>query len=177
MKLKNILITAATLCLTVSSIANANTCDHTRFNLGAEASFINHFSNPRAKDSKIGANAFVGAQFNKNFGIELGTGFIPSSTYYSGHSVKVINYYIDALGLMPITNKIDLIGALGLGSAQIKWKHTSPSYTSHSSRNGVRFGLGGQYHFNESLAVRAMLRDQTHIDNISATLGLIYTFK
>ena len=199
---------AAALCVVTPSVANAGSFDETRFNLGGELSLLNKttYSNANTADlnnfrssngdsklvirkNKPGVNVFLGARFNENLGAEVGFGFITKAkgTAQSNRQAtnKVSNLYADALGFMPVSSKVDLIGAVGLGRMKSKADVAGATFANKALLNkakvGVRVGAGAQYNVNENWGTRAMVRYQKGNKNFlksntSVSVGAVYTF-
>ena len=205
---KKIMAAAAALCVVTASVANAGSFDETRFNLGGELSLLNKttYSNANTADlnnfrssngdsklvirkNKPGVNVFLGARFNENLGAEVGFGFITKAkgTAQSNRQAtnKVSNLYADALGFMPVSSKVDLIGAVGLGRMKSKADVAGATFANKALLNkakvGVRVGAGAQYNVNENWGTRAMVRYQKGNKNFlksntSVSVGAVYTF-
>lgn len=199
---------AAALCVVTASVANAGSFDETRFNLGGELSLLNKttYSNANTADlnnfrssnggsklvirkNKPGVNVFLGARFNENLGAEVGFGFITKTkgTAQSNRQAtnKISNLYADALGFMPVSSKVDLIGSVGLGRMKSKADVAGATFTNKALLNkakvGVRVGAGAQYNVNENWGTRAMVRYQKGNKNFlksntSVSVGAVYTF-
>ena len=145
----------------------------------------------------LGYKLFAGYQFNKNFALESGYfdlgqfGFTaatqPTGTLSGNMKLRGIN--LDAVGILPITDKFSAIGRIGVNYAETRDSFTSTGAVhvldpNPSKRDtNYKFGVGLQYAFSESLAMRAeaeryrindAVGNRGDIDLIS--LGLIYRF-
>lgn len=149
-------------------------------------------------DRDIGYKVFAGYQFNKYFALEGGYfnlgkfGFtattVPAGTLNG--SIKLQGLNLDAVGILPITEKFSAFGRIGANYAEAKDNFTStgvfPVITNPnpSKRDtNIKFGLGLQYAVTESLAMRIeaeryriddAVGNKGDIDLVS--LGLIYRF-
>ena len=148
-------------------------------------------------DRDTGYKIFGGYQFNKNFALEGGYfdlgkfGYtattLPAGTLNGNIKLKGLN--LDAVGILPITDKFSAFGRVGVNYAQAKDSFTGTGAVSvlnpNPSKNDTnyKYGLGLQYAFTESLAVRAeaeryriddAVGNKGDIDLIS--VGLIYRF-
>ena len=148
-------------------------------------------------DRDTGYKIFGGYQFNKNFALEGGYfdlgefGYtattLPAGTLNGNIKLKGLN--LDAVGILPITEKFSAFGRVGVNYAQAKDSFTGTGAVSVSNPNpskndtNYKYGLGLQYAFTESLAVRAeaeryriddAVGNKGDIDLIS--VGLIYRF-
>ncbi len=149
--------------------------------------------------SGSGLGVFAGSRLTENLGLELGytvltgakllitnPGFQTSSLKSKNH-----NWYMDALGFIPVSSEIDIIGAVGIGrlstklSGSIQQRVTgvlraSQSLSMRSQKTGLRLGLGAQYKFDENIGARLMVRHQKGNQFVkkvnSAGLGLFYQF-
>lgn len=151
-----------------------------------------------------GVSLVAGSRLNENLGVELGATGLSRVKYYTrtnnNSSVKVSNLrakshnlYADAMGYLPVSEQIDLIGSVGAGRLTSKvngsWKTNAPvtakALTSDkvslkSSKVGARVGAGIGYKIDKNLSARLMVRHQKgnkFIKNVtSAGLGLLYQF-
>lgn len=205
---KLIISTAVAGLLSVAGVASADFFDDTRFNVGGELSVLNKtdYKNANSGDitnfktsntadkveiekNKLGANIFVGSRFNENFGAELGYGFITKADADVQNSRKaenkINNIYVDALGFMPVTDEVELIGSIGAGRMKAKADVPGAAFTDKSkltdAKIGVRVGAGAAYKFDDNWAVRGMVRYQKGNSdflksNTSLSLGAVYSF-
>lgn len=148
------------------------------------------------KKTSPGAGLFLGTRVTENFGAELGYSVLKQSHNVDYNNVKGLNLdvkmrnpYVDAIGYLPVSNDIDLLGSVGVGrlSTKVTAKLNGVAQTLTNeqkklakSKAGVRFGLGAQYNLTENLGARFMVRHQKGnktIKNVnSAGLGLFYQF-
>jgi OOP family OmpA-OmpF porin len=139
------------------------------------------------KRNRLGAGLFAGLKFHENFAAEFGYNFVRRSKGDSPRgnevSLKLQNFYIDALGFWPVSPEVDLIASLGAGRLKPSLDVINETITTgdvNKAKFKPRVGLGAQYKFDENLATRIMLRYQKGnsalVDrNISAGLGLVWT--
>lgn len=107
------------------------------------------------------------------------------------------NWYLDALGYIPLPFGLDIIGSVGVGRLSSKLKNSirasafialppqsarfsgANNLSTDSTKTGLRLGLGAQYKFCDA-GVRLMVRYQKGNDIlrnvISGGLGLFYQF-
>jgi OOP family OmpA-OmpF porin len=116
----------------------------------------------------MGMKAFGGYQFNKNFALEggyfdLGKFGYAASTVPAGGlngSIQIKGLNLDAVGILPIVDKLSVFGRLGLDYAQSRDSFNSygsivatvPSASANSFN--LKGGVGLQYNFIESVALR-----------------------
>jgi OOP family OmpA-OmpF porin len=149
-------------------------------------------------NSDTGYKLFGGYKFNKNFALEGGYfnlgqfGFTSTMTRpgtLTGN-LKLDGLNLDAVGILPITEKFSAFGRVGLNYAETRDNFTStpavlittnpnPSY--HETNPKV--GLGLQYDFTQSLGMRAeaeryRINDAVgnHGDIDLVSVGLVYRF-
>lgn len=213
MSMKMKLASIALLGATITSGAVFADCDPS-FYVGAEAQF-NKFNkktnidriftlgnqNPLRKNSATGGGIFVGSRLHENFGVEVGASLsraikgswdqtVNGIRNRGNATVRTNNIFVDAMGYLPVTNEVDLIGSLGVGvlTSRISSNNiqtqplviTNSKLTARSTKAGVRAGVGVQYKFDENIGARLMARFQqgNHVvkSNTQLGLGLFYQF-
>ena len=148
-------------------------------------------------DRDTGYKIFGGYQLNKNFALEGGYfdlgkfGFtattVPTGTLRGDIKLKGLN--LDAVGILPFTEKFSAFGRVGFNSAEAKDTFTGGGLVrvlkSNASKRetNVKYGLGLQYAFTESFGVRVEVERYRINDAVGnkgdidlASLGLIYRF-
>lgn len=140
---------------------------------------------------------FGGYQINKYFALEAGyfdlgqfgyTAAAPAGTLIGNIRLKGIN--LDAVGILPLTEKFSTFGRVGLNYAETKDNFSNtgavpaPTNPNPSTRDtNYKVGLGLQYAFTESLRMRVeaeryrindAVGNKGNIDLIS--VGLVYRF-
>jgi len=148
-------------------------------------------------DRDLGFKAFLGYQFNRYFALEGGYvnlgGFdfkaetMPLGTL--GGKIKIQGLDLDALGIVPITEKFSLLGRVGMiyGEAKDSFSGTGAVavYNNDPQKRAanIKFGAGLQYDFTKSLAMRAeaeryrlndAVGNKGDIDLLS--VGVVYRF-
>ena len=148
-------------------------------------------------DRDTGYKLFGGYQFNKNFALEGGYfdlgkfGYtattVPAGTLSGNIKLKGLN--LDAVGILPITEKFSAFGRVGVNHAQTTGSFAGTGAVSVLNPNpskrdtNYKFGLGLQYAITEALSVRAeaeryrvndAVGRKGHIDLLS--VGLVYRF-
>ena len=133
-----------------------------------------------------GANVYVGAKFNENFGVEVGGDWSankkhnwtenfknPANVNFTATGtakVRRSGYHLDLVGSLPLNECFDVFATAGFGYVKNKVSMTvnsmvpassayTNSYTGLSSKGkGVfRLGIGGLYQITEMFGVRAKL--------------------
>ena len=144
-----------------------------------------------------GYKLFGGYQFNKNFALEggyfdLGTaGFdavtSPTGTLRGRLQLRGLN--LDAVGFLPVTEKLSLLGRIGAnyaeardsfsGTGAVKVSNPNPSY----NEINAKLGVGLEYAFTKSLALRGEVERYRVNDAVGArgdvdlfSVGLVYRF-
>lgn len=148
-------------------------------------------------DRDVGYKLYGGYQFNKNFALEGGYfdlgkfGFtattVPAGTLNGNIRLRGLN--LDAVGILPITEKFSALGRVGVNYAEARDTFsgtgavnvTNPSPSKRDTN--YKYGLGVQYAFTESLAMRVeaeryriddAVGNKGDVDLIS--VGLLYRF-
>ena len=152
------------------------------------------------KNRDTGYKLFGGYQFNKNFSLEGGYfnlgkfGFVsttamPSAGTLSGN-IRLQGLNLDAVGILPITEKFSVFGRLGINyaEAQDSFSKTGlapvPTNLNPSKREvNPKAGIGVQYDFTKSLGMRVEAERYRINDAIGnrgdinlVSLGLVYNF-
>jgi OOP family OmpA-OmpF porin len=110
-------------------------------------------------DNQGAAKIFVGAEITPMFGIEAGHSrsgqdHVVTAAGVSGDAETTSRRtYLAAKATMPMNEQFSLYGKLG--AVHTKDKISSPLTTANYSEsdNGVYAGIGGQYNFNEKVAM------------------------
>jgi opacity protein-like surface antigen len=149
--------------------------------------------------SGAGLGLFAGSRLVENFGVELGytalsgAKFALNNPAFRTANVKSRNHnlYVDALGFIPVSSEVDIIGAVGIGRLSSKLSGGIQQLTAgvlgakqdlltRSHKTGLRLGLGAQYKVHENVGVRFMARHQKGNQLVkkinSATVSLFYQF-
>ena len=170
--------------------------DNTRISSGLLGSGLTSTSIANT-DRDRGFKLFGGYQYNKYFAVEAGYfdlgqfGFdantIPTGTLSGNIKLRGLN--LDAVGMLPITDKFSAFGRLGVAYA-----HTDGSFVgtgavnvfnpSPSARDtNLKVGLGVQYAFTDALSLRAEIERYRVNDAVGnkgdvdlASIGLVYRF-
>ncbi|MDI1247057.1 MAG: outer membrane beta-barrel protein [Rhodoferax sp.] len=144
-----------------------------------------------------GYKLFGGYQYNKYFAVEAGYfdlgrfGFAANTapTGTLSGNIKLRGLNLDALGILPITEKFSAFGRLG-----VTYAHTDGNFAgtgavtvlnpSPSARDtNLKVGLGVQYAFTDALSLRAEIERYRVNDAVGnkgdvdmASIGLVYRF-
>ena len=140
---------------------------------------------------------FGGYQFNKNFALEGGYfdlgrfGFVATTAppgTLSG-DIRLRGLSLDAVGFLPFTEKFSAFGRVGMNYAQARDSFAGTGIVNVLNANPSQralnptLGVGLQYAFNESFALRAELERHRISDAVGnkgdvdlASIGLVYRF-
>ena len=161
--------------------------------LGAGYSAVAIDDDPR----DVGYKAFLGYRFNRNFALEGGYfdlgkfGFsartVPLGTLNGNMRLRGLN--IDAVGILPLTDKFSVFGRLGAHHTQARDSFSGTGLINVLNPNpskretNYKFGMGFQYDFTPSLGLRVEAERYRINDAIGTrgdvdmvSLGLIYRF-
>jgi OmpA-OmpF porin, OOP family len=148
-------------------------------------------------DRHIGFKVFGGYQFNRHFAVEGGYfdlggfGFtaytLPVGTLRGDIELKGVN--LDALGILPFTQKLSAFGRVGFNYADAKDTFTGTGSVNVTDPNrgkraaNYKFGVGLEYDFIDSLGMRAEA-ERYRINDAAGnkgdinflSVGLVYRF-
>ncbi len=149
------------------------------------------------RDRSTGFKLYGGYQFHRNFALEGGyfdlgkfgytANTIPAGTLDG--NIKLKGFNLDAVGILPITDRFSALGRVGLNYAQARDSFTGTGAVNvtnpNPSKSGTNYklGLGLQYAFTEALGMRAEVEryrvndavgNKGHVDLFS--VGLVYRF-
>jgi OOP family OmpA-OmpF porin len=148
-------------------------------------------------DRDRGYKLFGGYQYNKNFAVEAGYfdlgrfGFVANTTPAGtlNGDIKIRGLNLDAVGILPITEKFSAFGRLGVtyartngafaGTGAVNVLNTNPS----ENDANLKVGLGVQYAMTDALSLRAEIERYRINDAVGnkgdvdmASIGLVYRF-
>ena len=135
-------------------------------------------------DRDTGFKVFGGYQFNRNFAIEggyfnLGEFGYTATTVPAGTltgNIKLQGVNLDALGILPFTEKFSAFARLGVNYAEAKDTFTSTGLVIVTNPNpskrdtNYKFGVGLQYDFTEKVGMRAEV-ERYRIDDAVGNKG------
>ena len=148
-------------------------------------------------DGDTGYKAFGGYEFNQYFALEGGffdlgrlnysETAVPGGTLNGTSKIRGLNF--DAVGFLPITEKFSALGRIGLAEAETKASFSGTGTATVPDPNpskrdlNYKFGLGVQYDFTKSVAMRAegeryRINDAVaHRGNVDlVSVGVVYRF-
>jgi OOP family OmpA-OmpF porin len=148
-------------------------------------------------DRDRGYKLFGGYQYNKNFAVEAGYfdlgrfGFVANTTPAGtlNGDIKIRGLNLDAVGILPITEKFSAFGRLGVtyartngafaGTGAVNVLNPNPS----KNDTNLKVGLGVQYAMTDALSLRAEIERYRINDAVGnkgdvdmASIGLVYRF-
>ena len=145
----------------------------------------------------LGVKVFGGYQYNKYFAVEGGyfdlgqfgfnTSTVPAGTFSGEIKLKGLN--LDAVGILPITDKFSVFGRIGVthiqandsfvGTGAVNVLNPSPN----SRDTNLKVGLGLQYALTDSLTLRSEIERYRIDDAVGnkgdvdlVSVGLVYRF-
>lgn len=98
-------------------------------------------------DEETGFGLMAGYRVNRNFAVE-GAYQDTGQANISGRSADTNAWEVTGVGLLPLNERFDLLGKLGLYRGRAHGSGAS------GNNNDVTFGLGAQYNVNAQLGVR-----------------------
>jgi OOP family OmpA-OmpF porin len=149
------------------------------------------------KGRASGYKFFGGYQFNRNFALEggyfsLGKFDFTATTVPAGtlsDNTRINGFNLDALGLLPFTEKFSAFGRLGLNRADVRDSFsgsglvTVPDPSANKRAMNYKLGVGLQYSFTDALDGRAEVERYRINDAIGnrgdvdlVSLGLVFRF-
>lgn len=104
-------------------------------------------------ESKTSGGVFVGYQYTKNLGVEVGYTNLGSVQDMGGDRAKISSYAIPvrAIYTHEVGNGIDLNAKLGV--AYFKSKYEEPGFSDTASSTRLTYGLGASYQVAKNVAV------------------------
>ena len=184
MKPRNPLLNPLLAALTLLLSANLASADE-GFSVGAsvtrasvEAMGLGQTVNGDADGSRI----FGSYMFTRRFGIEAGYsdfGRPDDNTIAPNVEVESSSYDLYAVGVQPVTDKLDLFGKLGLVRSDTEIEESETSEVSSSSTD-LALGFGVEYNLSERFAIRSEFE---WVDNDKSgavrmvSLGGVFRFK
>ena len=148
-------------------------------------------------DRDRGYKLFGGYQLNKYLAVEAGyfdlgqfsflANTVPIGTLSGNIQVRGVN--LDAVGMLPITDKFSAFARLGVTHAHTKGSFAGAGAVNvldpspRASDNNLKVGLGVQYAFTDALSLRAEIERYRINDAVGnkgdidlASIGLVYRF-
>ncbi len=150
--MKTFLIAAAAVAAIAAgtSVANAQVIKQVYGSVGVVQ------QDGQKSDSKLnGLNARVGAKLSPHFGVEGELTYGTNKDNRPEGDYKLTNKAaIYGVGYLPINDKFDLLGRVGVSDTDLKAPATVGKIEQGTA---LDYGVGAQYHFNKDYAVRADL--------------------
>ena len=192
--MKKMLLLATSACLFAMNAQASDMMKEMRPYVGIDYAYSD------ADISKIDNKQYFNHQFNSgdiNVGVRMGKYMGVEAFFQKSMEEKktVFNtiktkadfyaYGLDLMGYMPVHEKIELIGALGVAQYDVtaKARNTETGAKIHhdDSGFGIRMGAGVQYNITDNVAVRALGRyTWLDVDNVNHlkefVIGARYSF-
>lgn len=133
--------------------------------------------------TSTGYKVMLGAQLHPNFALDVGYVDLGKAKFTGAYTGDIdgTGWFIDAVGLWPLSPEWSLLGKVGAFNGKAKGTVVGLGSASDSGTD-VKFGLGVQYAFSKSLAFRGeweryrfnVFNDKGDVDLLS--LGLKFSF-
>lgn len=149
-----------------------------------------NLSNPSYTDNEndFGYKLFGGYQFNKYFALEGGyfnlgkfDYALSTGTGTAEGNIKIVGVNLDAVAILPVTEKFSLFGRLGANYAQVKDSFGSTGSISITNTNpkksdlNYKFGAGLQYAITDAVGIR-LEAERYRINDAVGNMGDIDLF-
>lgn len=157
----------AVALLSLSSVAMADSGAYAGIGFGRASVDVDTtgLSNTSVDDTDTGFKIYGGYQFTNNFGLEAGYADLGKATIngeeigvpFNG-SIENSAIFLDAVGTLPLTNEFSVFGRAGVAFTKTEASVNVPGFGSASDKENeanLKFGLGAQYSFTKSVALRA----------------------
>lgn len=132
------------------------------------------------QDKYASINMSVGSKFGKYIGIEGFAQYAFEQENDWGIKTSFYSFGVDTIGYLPVYDKVNLLGSLGLGYYDVAAERASIEISEGGL--GVRLGAGIQYDLTDNVALRSMARyvklnnfDSVD-DMIEVTAGIRFSF-
>jgi OOP family OmpA-OmpF porin len=146
---------------------------------GGDAVFGVDAGHTKVSDTDIkgsGLGVYGGYRFNDSYAVEFGyRRLFSETTNMFGPPVKITGSTLQAsvLGYLPLGNDFSLFARIGYG--QLKAKATVAGSSADDSEGKTLFGLGAEYAFSKSTALRLEWQKPAS-DTTTWSLGLKFSF-
>ncbi|HSG75465.1 MAG TPA: outer membrane beta-barrel protein [Burkholderiales bacterium] len=139
-------------------------------------------------DGKDSGNKFFGGyQFSRNLGLELAYADLGKATYsgtflgipVTGGTAKTTGLNFSAVGTMPLNEKFELFGKIGLFAWESKASDVTGGlpFSGKADGSDLSFGFGATYNLTRNFGLRAEWEQFKAVDNISLlSIGAAYKF-
>lgn len=146
--MKTLLIAAASAAVLISGAASAQDVGRVYGSIGVQQ------TNNSKTDTKLGSvNILAGTKITPYFGVEGEASFGTGDDSTTLGKYKLTNKAaVYGVGYLPVSKSFDLIGRVGVSDTDLK----APSAAGKLEQGtALDYGVGAQYHFDNSYAVRA----------------------
>jgi OOP family OmpA-OmpF porin len=160
------------LVLAVASMSSAMAAE-TPVYVGGEVGYA-HLQHDDAKQNGASGNAFVGYQFTKNFGAELGYTRL-STVSEAGYSAKPEMFTLEGVGKMNVINEKTAVFAKGgLAYTRVRGDVSNSHYV-------PVIGVGAEYALNKNVSAIAEVKyvhnfADADVTAVNTSVGLKYQF-
>lgn len=123
----------------------------------------------------VSGKVFGGVDVTPNFAVEAGVADLGRADATGGH-VDARAAYLDAVGKAPVTDKVTLLGSIGIAHVDVDTPQAD------GNGNGLKLGVGAEYAITNNVALRgeveryrpSVFGDKPNIDQY--TVGVRYGF-
>ena len=132
------------------------------------------------QDKYASINMTIGSKFGKYAGIEGFAQYAFEQENDWGIKTSFYALGVDTIGYLPVYDKVNLLGSLGLGFYDVTAKLASIDTSENGL--GIRLGTGIQYDLADNVALRSMLRYvklnnfDSMDDMMEVTAGIRFSF-
>jgi OOP family OmpA-OmpF porin len=109
--------------------------------------YPNQVNGNSTSGSAVSGKLFGGYQLNPNFAVEAGVTEL-GAVNSPGGQVDSYGTFVDAVGILPLSNQWSLLGRAGVAHMAIN------TPTGDDGGNGLKVGLGAEYAISKSVAIR-----------------------
>jgi len=130
------------------------------------------------EDNLKSGNLHIGTKVHQNLGFEAGVSKSVAEVT-AGSKVDLTVYNVDAIGYLPVTQKLDLLGTVG-----VTYTILDSNTVASENEYGYAVGTGVSYALTDKVAVRSLIRyEDTDLNTIGSndgafkyTVGANYSF-
>ncbi|MDE1949286.1 MAG: porin family protein [Burkholderiales bacterium] len=140
------------------------------------SSFPNSVNGVTSSSTGVSGKVFGGYQLSQNFAVEGSIANLGHTGNNGSGTVASHAEGVDAIGLLPISQNVSLLGSVGLAHINL---HTS---NGDAAGTALKFGLGGELSLASNIALRAQW-ERYHTDTFGTnpnvnqfTLGVRFAF-
>jgi opacity protein-like surface antigen len=119
------------------------------------------------KDTAVLFRAAIGGQFTPMWGMEVSYGGSHKASAGSSVDWQIYALQVSGTGTYPLSEKFSLIGKLGIARPDLKL--TGGGNSISETNTNLAFGIGAQYDFTKSVAIRVQYENLGTAGNADTT--------